>query len=131
MDKQAAFDKSFKGVIEQGGLSISEDGVYCLYRDDKGCKCGVGHLLPENTPEEAWLFKGGSSVLLNKFPELAVALEATSLEDYNFLQDLQSAHDQSRRFSDRRVEWNKADYIKRMNWIAQEHNLNNGVIDNA
>lgn len=44
---QEIFDKGVGGVLDQMGFAWNYDGEYCVYRAPDGCKCVVGHLIPE------------------------------------------------------------------------------------
>jgi hypothetical protein len=80
-------------LIEQGKPSLGINGEGCWYRSS-GCKCAVGHLIPDNKyssdMEGFWL----SSGLLTQFKE-PLGLEGVDIkkEDKKFLQELQDIHD--------------------------------------
>jgi hypothetical protein len=84
-------------LIEQGkpslGINTESMGEGCWYRSG-GCKCAVGHLIPDNkySPdmEGYWL----SSGLLTQFKE-RLGLEGVDIKkgDKDFLQELQDIHD--------------------------------------
>jgi hypothetical protein len=44
--EQLAFNAAVLGLRAQGKLSLSHDGQSCMYRNDDGCKCAVGFLIP-------------------------------------------------------------------------------------
>ncbi len=46
MTVQEAYEKAVNGVIDQGGFSY--DVGLCLYRDDCGKKCAIGHIIPDS-----------------------------------------------------------------------------------
>lgn len=90
--KQEAFDKAARGVIQQG--RAAKVGYYgaCAYLTPDGLKCGVGHLLPEDTPEDLWKFSG-SILNSNTAGQRLRALLAATASDETFLSHLQAAHD--------------------------------------
>ncbi len=47
--EQEAFDKSISGLRDQNRKSYTDhSGRTCAYRGPNGCKCAIGHLIPDN-----------------------------------------------------------------------------------
>jgi hypothetical protein len=92
-DRQEAFNKALFGVRAQGGPSMREqpgDGYpQCAYRGPDGCKCGVGHLIPDEKYEDRFEGKPAWEGAIME----AVGLHST--DDPAFLQALQKAHDEA------------------------------------
>jgi len=83
--KQAAFDIAWHGVLKQGKPSLIVDGR-CAYLAPDGCKCSIGHMIPDGHPAQ----KALTSVLglRRLFPDLF-----HPSADNNFLLELQLSHD--------------------------------------
>jgi hypothetical protein len=86
-------------IIEQGKPSYSHISRMCYYRDDHGCRCAIGHLIPDDEYNKN--IKGqyndiGESVnsmgvyeYLKTFYSYAVAISPKG----EFLKQLQNTHD--------------------------------------
>lgn len=85
LTRQEAFDKAARGIIAQGKKSFNPKTGFCVYRARDGCKCAVGHLIPDDVPDES--IGLGSIYLGNVVDHLFEA------EMLGFLKHLQEAHD--------------------------------------
>lgn len=95
MNKQEVFDKVYDHFITQGNpRSVEEGGKGCLYRGPDGARCAVGLLIPDDLYEPEMDVTGDVRGLLADFPQLGRVLGVKSQDDTDFLQALQSAHDE-------------------------------------
>jgi len=83
---QETFDTVVTALRKQGKPSF-EKGACCYRSGD--CKCAVGHLFPQDAPEEAFQHSGNIQSLINNN-----IIEQT--KNFNFLLSLQQAHDNPR-----------------------------------
>lgn len=95
MNKQLVFDTAVKGIRQQGKRSIEKEG--CVYRSPDGCKCAVGHLIPdENYDSELENFTP-----VDRCVRKAIAPEFGVTDvDADFLRELQVCHDAAVDFAD-------------------------------
>lgn len=84
MNKQEMFDTAVLGILNQGGISISEDGI-CLYRNPNGRKCAAGFLIPDE-----YYYPDMEKKI---FSALAFKLPDYLQKHSNFIGILQSIHD--------------------------------------
>jgi len=92
MNLQQIFDAGVSGVLAQGGYSANAFGD-CLYRGANGCKCALGHSIPDDDYDTSLEGdaprhtdeKGGS--------RLARLLGAETDAECTILRDFQSVHD--------------------------------------
>jgi hypothetical protein len=92
MTHQEAYNTAVKGLAGQGFLrSVGRHG--CMYRGNEGRKCAVGHLIPDSQYNPA----GEASWGLGQVMEDVPALRGLS---YEFLHNLQKAHDKAYTASD-------------------------------
>lgn len=93
MSNQTAFDIAVKGILGQGGLSMSMDGETCVYRGDDDRKCAIGHLLSD---DQIATYQIRPNQTVSNFPgglliELKAQYELTN--EIIFLEKLQNLHD--------------------------------------
>lgn len=92
---QETFNDVVRGLAKQNFRRATRErwnhSVTCAYRNEKGDKCAVGVLLPEDTPEAAWSFDGDVRALSKAFPWLPIWGEY----DTGVLVFLQIVHDKS------------------------------------
>lgn len=112
MTPQEAFDIAAKGIQAQGGRSVDEDDV-CLYRGPNGCKCAVGHLIPDDLYDPK-MEKNPIECLLRR---RRIRAHFAGL-DACFLSDLQSTHDN----------YEYRDWPAAMRRLAKRYGLNNEAI---
>ncbi len=86
MTPQEIFDKSVRGIIEQGGPSVSSEGV-CVYRSGKGMKCAVGQLIDDG--DYCKDLEGKNCAELFEF----WGHDHPLYEHHHLLHELQGAHD--------------------------------------
>lgn len=114
---QTAFDKAAPALIRQRQFSRKEyrgDDV-CLYRSPDGCKCAIGHLIPDEKYNPAMECKPIASIFSKM--DLKELFENCDLE---FLKDLQLAHDGA---------LNPSEFESRLLEAAKNHGLNTNCID--
>lgn len=87
---QETFDKIAIALIEQGQQSKSEY-LSCAYRGIDGCKCAIGHLIPDE--EYNNLIEGKNVRFLRYDFPIAALKPFFFAEGERFLNRLQSAHD--------------------------------------
>jgi hypothetical protein len=89
MNKQEAFDTACRGIIAQGKKSADETGS-CLYRSKDGCKCAIGHLIPDEEYEP----RMENKMIISYFTWIKSLNEIRKSENGElFLHELQRAHD--------------------------------------
>jgi hypothetical protein len=88
---QEIFNKSVAGLASQG-FQPSTSGDMCVYKDDRGFKCAIGHLIADAAYKPS---------LEGQVPENALALSGylvdgeSPADNRHFLDMLQVAHDRS------------------------------------
>jgi hypothetical protein len=82
--EQEIFDIVYKGIIAQGGFSLTDGG--CVYRAPNGRKCAAGHLLPDEAYHPGLEGMSWASVV-RRHPSLA------AIGSVDFVMHLQSIHD--------------------------------------
>ena len=83
--RQEIFDKVVKHARKQGKKSVRSDNENaCMYRAEDGSKCFVGAIIPDSEYSEE---------LENLSIDDIVAIGLLDFYDTEFLQDLQSIHD--------------------------------------
>jgi hypothetical protein len=96
--QQQLFDKAYLGVMKQGMPTwgknrYNDPEIMCVYTDDAGNHCGIGHCM---TPEQQESINNtafnarGIRLLINNVPEMR---EYFGNENIEFVSDLQKAHD--------------------------------------
>lgn len=85
--KQEAFDIVYVKLLEQG--CCASDGLVCLYRDAKGNKCAIGHLIPDELYLKGFEGQDAISVLAI----LSELVEGEDQEDQYFYLEIQHIHD--------------------------------------
>ena len=90
MTPQEMFNESYIGVVTQGGPSVSDEGL-CRYRGEGGTKCGVGHLIDDETAS-VWDMQDK--------PSISSIIRLGNLKVPNFIKDnevlargIQKSHD--------------------------------------
>lgn len=119
MNYQETLNKSYFGIINQGGPSIEEDG-HCLYRGPNGRKCAIGQLIP-NDQYNLKMDIGYSGVgFKHEVNDVLIKNGYTNLE---FLSVLQNCHDESayEAFDDNKLFFEI--FNKRINKLASEYEL--------
>lgn len=87
-DHQQALTRAVTGIVAQGKLA-KIDGGECLYRSPDGCKCGVGHLIPDDRYNKDIEGTGVENIDVWAYLDPALGPHP----DRTFLRDLQFAHD--------------------------------------
>ena len=92
---QKVFDKAVSSVYNQGCKSVDFDKNACSYRDIEGNKCAIGHLISDDDMKEYSI--GNNDAVRSFKPEVIKKLlpEIPLYIGYEFLADLQRAHDNS------------------------------------
>lgn len=98
MDRQRLFNDAYLGLKNQGFVQSGGQGEYgfeCRYRGDNGCKCAIGHCIPDDKYNIA--IEGVSADLDPVFAVLE-EIYGKSNDDYDdndniFLLRLQWCHD--------------------------------------
>jgi len=90
MDKQLIFDTAVNGIREQGKRAIKD--TKCVYRAPDGCKCAVGHMIPDDKydPRLENFTASAKEIIYSLAPEFGVEYNQESGE---FLRGLQVCHD--------------------------------------
>jgi len=90
MNRQEVFDKVAAHLLTQ--REKSKDSYGCLYRSPDGLKCAIGCLIPDNLYDKAI-----ENSPVDELPENILRFIGVedSIEDINFLTDLQIIHDDS------------------------------------
>ena len=100
LDRQAVLEQTTKAIVAQGGPSmdseysaLEDSDPMCAYRGLGGRRCALGHLIPDDeyhegiegtTLEGDWQIK--------EIIERSLGIDL-SVDDVDFLQQLQEAHD--------------------------------------
>jgi hypothetical protein len=75
---------------------LSNGRAACRYRGDEGCKCAIGHLIPDDKYDPAMETLRVAS-LIQKFPAIREDMGDPETDgDINFLQQCQFMHDDVR-----------------------------------
>jgi hypothetical protein len=120
MDKQEAFDIVYKGVLSQGGRSMGyfigdKKELGCMYRGEKGRKCAIGWLIPDDKYD----VKFDSETEYPANPMLVLKEVGIELP-YDFVDELQDAHDDC----EARGTPFRIGFITTMTALAGRHGLN-------
>ena len=95
MDRQEIFDKVANHLLTQNKKSMLTSSGCCLYRGPNGTKCAIGALIPDNLYKEKWdECPIDICGVLNDSRKLKKYLKIEDASDANFLQSLQSIHDE-------------------------------------
>lgn len=113
MTLQEILDHVYLALIKQGCRSTTDDGELCMFRNEHGDKCAVGHLIPgdEYDPEMDDPDGLGNSQVLRIIAE-KLQVERT------FLLHLQHCHDKA---DDDNF---AATFTAKITAFAKEYNLN-------
>lgn len=91
MTHQDTFNKVAAHLLKQLATSLAPDGTSCAYRGDKGRKCAIGCLIPDDLYTSA--IEGlVLNELYSEFDPILQALGYT-IADIPFLVELQQIHD--------------------------------------
>lgn len=128
MNAQEIFDIAAQGVIKQGTPSFKNGR--CRYRGDDGCKCGVGHLLPDDVAAAADEGCDGTGIgarhLFSMLPPKLVQ-KVEELRPYEtLLAHLQFAHDEAAKSL---PEDFIATFKEQMRALADHRALNPNILD--
>lgn len=121
MTPQEMFNKAYIGVVTQGGPSIDKDENKCMYRGKGGAKCGIGHLIDDetaNTWDSQLLSSIGSIVL-----EDNVFVPKFIKENIDLAVKIQQAHDTATVYSN----FTKG-YKREMSEVSKKFNLTTPVM---
>jgi hypothetical protein len=103
IDRQKVFNKVYRALARQGfERSVATDTVTCQYRDPKGRRCAVGHLML-NRYYRSWIeganiFGDAQQAVVEKslkLPSQYLSKEGRKNGDLDFLYALQKCHDGS------------------------------------
>ena len=87
--RQDIFNTAYAGLKAQGFKQSLDGRGYCRYRGEDGCKCAVGHLIPDERYNSSF---EGSGVT---YTPISSAAGVEDIDDINFLREMQIAHDQN------------------------------------
>lgn len=119
--KQEIFDYVFESVVKQGKPSRNNSNdCLCLYRGEGGTKCAIGFLIPDSKYKKAYEDLSISNIMRT----LGYDKDA-NVAKFNFLADLQRAHDKASAYGDDFV----PEFVFNMNNVADKHTLKRDVID--
>lgn len=93
-DRQAFFTKTLEHLLTQGRPASPSNSQFCVYRSPEGLKCAFGvHIEDaEYVPE----MEGNSVWTLNtRYPTIFDRLRINTSVDLEFVQSLQTMHDES------------------------------------
>lgn len=135
---QDFFDLAVSTLLEQGKPSYSETLERCAYRGANGAKCALGVWLPEQHAKNADLWAATGRVLAkwrwlpepSDWGEARFAVPGAIWPD--FLEELQSCHDGSRRFTDPSGtdrEYFLREFTTSVRWFAKRWKLDTRVLD--
>lgn len=120
---QQVFDNAVKGIAGQNfRRSYNRHG--CVYLNDEGDRCAIGHSIPSDMVELLQA-KGGICDQLSGRFGLVVQSQAKKLFghlDYCALEDMQAAHDNGLAVS-------KAQWFDQMRTVASAYNLSTATLD--
>ncbi len=125
MTPQEIFDKSVRGIIEQGGPSVDERSA-CVYRGPGEKKCAIGHVIDDGDYCEE--LEGKNCGELFEF----WGHDHPLYEHNHLLHELQSAHDQAA--VDHVLDSDEVfmvDFLARARRIAEINKLDPIVIEEA
>ena len=93
MNKQLIFDTAVNGIRKQGKRSVDDIGR-CMYRGPNGCKCAVGHMIPDDKYDSFIenLPAAHPSVLQRIDKKFEISDDQTP-DERTFLKELQQCHD--------------------------------------
>lgn len=133
MNKQQMFDIAAKGILSQGKASFSKTDQVCMYRNNDGCKCAIGWLIPDSKyikelENQSLLSEEDLYVVsLNVCEHVKMIAKAAGIRkgQYTFANELQFCHDDA--FSD-------GDFIRgfkiAMKDLAHKYKLSTKVLEN-
>ena len=91
MTNQEALTTSIRALRKQRVQSLNARNQNCMYRGDKGRKCAIGHLIPDDLYDPS-MENTNTMMLLDRFPTIKKFFRNCS-ED--LLHALQTVHDLS------------------------------------
>ncbi len=112
MNKQAIVDWVYKFLVKQGEPSIAGGGM-CRYKDDRGNRCAIGCLLPDDDPILG-LNTSITALLTSDTPNAKRLWKVLGIDnevDVQFLSELQQTHDYAA--TDRREALNWTTILRR------------------
>lgn len=92
MNRQETYEIVKGHLLSQNKKAMDPKGFSCQYRGKNKTKCAIGALIPDSMYDKN--FEGHSvHTLIQDFPEVIFILGAENQKDINFLETLQSIHD--------------------------------------
>lgn len=88
LGNQEVFDRVVKHLLTQMKHSTSESNQICMYRGDRGLRCAIGCLIPDEL-YRPWMELTQIDQILEEVPALSQHIG----EDLHLLYSLQSIHD--------------------------------------
>ncbi|QBQ74785.1 hypothetical protein BcepSauron_405 [Burkholderia phage BcepSauron] len=127
--RQILFDHLALAILEQGRPSTitkMDGGWGCMYRGDNGCKCVVGHAIPDDLYDRSLEGNRIDAILLTEYQNPAFSEWQAQLQPHRqMLSSMQFEHDALASFGADSVtfrrEWVKA--MKRVaaaNWLSAD-----------
>lgn len=106
MTRQELFDRVVQHCNRQGERSVVDASVptflrYCVYRNERSLKCGIGALMPDEVYEE--VFEGKSVKDLPSEALKACGFDLSRPYEMSFASDLQILHDDRTNWSGGRL----------------------------
>ncbi len=118
MTRQEMLHKMVAGMESQGWVKSCLRGNedLCVYRGDEGRKCAVGHLISD---EE---YDANMEITSNGIEELNYEYDLFNDEDIYFLEECQTAHDNTDSPEERKREFRELAKIYKLKWPKGENN---------
>lgn len=98
MTRQEMFDKVYIGLLNQKferSMKNYAAGSACAYRGKGGMKCAAGHLIPDEEYRPEMDDSALNLESLKKLELLPKCFQNLSEDDFDFIGELQDAHDSS------------------------------------
>ena len=134
MDLQTIFNTAVMGVMTQGKQAMNAYGTCALRGQEPGCKCAVGWLLPDELYQpfmEDWAqldLSDAADFFEEPFGEVLATVTGSSEKVFELLKALQDAHDADGA-NLRSGNMFRPIMSRRFREVAQDFNLNSGVLD--
>jgi hypothetical protein len=120
MTRQQMFNTAYHGLAAQGFQRSVDANNGCRYRGDEGRRCAIGYLISDEIAAKVEGFTVCSNV-----PGVVECLKAAGIApaDFEFLRELQEAHDISLSFRDRTVDTSPAAVKANVENVARKYGL--------
>ncbi len=112
MTRQEILNKMVAGMDSQGWVKSCLQGNenLCAYRDSEGRKCAVGHLIPDE------VYDADMDIIFNGIEELNEEYCLFNNEDIFFLEEYQTAHDNTDSPEEREMEFRELAKTYNLTW---------------